>query len=476
MDFRYRRRRGRGRVGHVARTATLILLVVSVWFVMLAAPVIVRGAPLADDYSACITVRDQGMATAFAEQWELRGAVRPVHFAEIALIGSLCDRAPFGVLIAAGVLLTLLVAYALRGLLMDLGIGRTPASFAATVWLLQPLGTEAALWPSALHVPLGLLLALLSLRAFHRERVTLGAAGGLAACLSLEQVLFALPLLAWVVSPERTRRRALAVMGVLVAVVVVVYARFPGVNERANVALMDRLVNLTRDLDFYVRFPAIGLGLQSVPGALRWAFPVSAVVVLMGAIVGALVGRSVFTRPAERRTRREWLRCAGMTALVAVAMNLPSLSYAPRDDSPRIFTPTWLLVAAVVGLLVAHVPWRRPRPAGALAGVLAAAFVLSQALSVSVRLDSARISRGALIALADRVEERGSVTVCDVPPKVVSPAPAGAFSLHDLFYDWAATPALTYHTGRHATVRIRYDGCPDDSDAVPFSDLHPQLG
>jgi hypothetical protein len=104
---------------------------------------------------------------------------------------------------------------------------------------------------------------------------------------------------------------------------------------------------------------------------------------------------------------------------------------------------------------------------------MAALCLLSLALSVSVRVRSADISQVALVELASLVEEGGTATVCAVPPKAVTPSPAGAFSLHDLFYDWTAEPALTYHTGIHARVEIRHEPCPDAAgDAVAdFADL-----
>src|ERR671910_586138 len=62
----------------------------------------------------------------------------------------------------------LLVAGLLRALLGDLGASAPWAAAGAVLWLAQPLGTEAALWPAALHVPLGLALALAALR-LHRN-------------------------------------------------------------------------------------------------------------------------------------------------------------------------------------------------------------------------------------------------------------------------------------------------------------------
>src|SRR4030095_1417566 len=79
---------------------------------------------------------------------------------------------------------------------------------AGGVWLPQPLGTEAGLWPAALHVPLGLVLALVAVRLYRRGRLGWAAVANLGAAMSVEQVIFPLTLAAWLVSPPGKRRRA----------------------------------------------------------------------------------------------------------------------------------------------------------------------------------------------------------------------------------------------------------------------------
>ena len=70
------------------------------------------------------------------------------------------------------------------------------------------------------------------------------------------------------------------------------------------------------------------------------------------------------------------------------------------------------------------------------------------------------------------MSESGSVAVCDIRRTVVQPAPRGAFAVHEFIYEWAAERALTYYTGRHATIRLSGElwnrSCPSvpDVDAV----------
>ena len=44
--------------------------------------------------------------------------------------------------------------------------------------------------------------------------------------------------------------------------------------------------------------------------------------------------------------------------------------------------------------------------------------------------------------------------MCEVQRTVVEPAPRGAFAVHDFIYEWAAERALSYYTGRHATIYL----------------------
>ena len=106
--------------------------------------------------------------------------------------------------------LTLLVAFAIRGLLRDLHVPGAWPDVGGAIWLLHPVGAESALWPSALHVPLGLLAAVWALRWYRRERYVAGTVAALAAFLSVEQTILALPLAVWLVSEGEGRRRSTA--------------------------------------------------------------------------------------------------------------------------------------------------------------------------------------------------------------------------------------------------------------------------
>ena len=96
----------------------------------------------------------------------------------------------------------------LRGLLRDLRLPAPWPEVGAALWLLEPLGTEAALWPSALHLHLGLGLALGALRLYRRGRLGWAALVTMAACLCAEQVIFAFPLAVGLVTPRGQRRSA----------------------------------------------------------------------------------------------------------------------------------------------------------------------------------------------------------------------------------------------------------------------------
>jgi hypothetical protein len=153
-------------------------------------------------------------------------------------------------------------------------------------------------------------------------------------------------------------------------------------------------------------------------------------------------------------------------------VNAPVLLTVPHEGSPRLFTPTWLLLVVALASLASRVRWRRPSLLGAAGGVFAAGAVLSLALSVSVRLASADFTERAAHLLAARLPDRAQVAVCGVHRTVTTPAPRGAFAIHDLLYDWAARDALLYYTGRRATFHLAGElwdrPCPDAAkvDAV----------
>jgi hypothetical protein len=422
-------------------------------FVAIAIPVVRRGAPLADDFNNCVAPVELGLGGFVAASWRQLGAVRPARFLEILLTGSVCPSLPFGVAILVPLLLTLAVAWLARGILRDLGTPGPWANVGAAIWLLQPLGTEAGLWPAALHVPLGLALALAAVRLYRRGRHGWAAVANLAAVLSVEQVILPLPLAAWLVAPASERRRAAAVSLAVGAAVVTSFLLWPGANPRLRVGLVERITGLAADPAFYVGFPAVGLGLHSIPLAVWWARPWSMAVLGLGVIGGWLVGPELasVTRAVARRDALRVL--LGVTALIVLA-NIVVVFAVPQQGSPRVFTPTWLVLAIAGAAGGASVRWRNPRLCGAASGLFAAGAVLSLAFSVSVRLHSADFTERAAGVVAARVPEGGRVAVCNVRRTVMQPAPRGAFAVHEFVYEWAAERAVLYYTGRHATIYL----------------------
>jgi hypothetical protein len=426
-------------------TASLALLAVS-------APVVLRGAPLADDFNNCLAPQDKGLLGFMSESFERLGLIRPARFIEILVTTGVCQTLPFGVAIAVGLAMTFVVALLLRRLMTMLGLAAPWPDFAAAVWLLQPLGLEAALWPAALHVTMGLAAALGSLIACRGRRLWLGALLALAAMLSVEQAILALPVAAWLVSPTDLRRRAAVVVGVVTATVVVAYLLVPGNDPRLNAGAAERTRGLFADVGFLARFPAGGVGAESIPLAVRWAFPLSVTVLVAGAVAGWLWARGAWPTPDETPS-------SGMRSLIAVALlivlaNVPVLLSQPRQGSPRIFTPTWLILAAALALWLGRAQWRRRHIYGAVAGLYLSAAVLSLALSSWVRVETAGVVEHVSRALAEQTSDGDIVTLCKVPRAAVSPAPHGAFAVQDYLYDWAAEDALRYYTGRRATFRI----------------------
>jgi hypothetical protein len=455
-----------------AATGRGLLILVTVLFLAVVSPVVVRGAPLADDFHTCMRPIDDGSFAPFlADSWRDLGMVRPARFVEIAAIGGLCERIPFGFIVLIPLALKLAVSFLLLGLLRDLSLRRPWPEIGGALWLLEPLGAEAALWPSALHVPLGLAFAVGALRLYRRGRLGLGVMLTLGACLSVEQVIFAFPLAAWLLSGDH-RRRATAASAVVVAAVILVYATWPGNDFRTVVSLSDRLGSVVENPAWYVFFPAVGAGLHSGPLAVAWAFPVSVVVVLSAVLLGAGVTRR---RAARQRAPafRSFLTARSVCAVVAlvVLVNLPLIVTAPRGYTPRTFTPTWLLLSAVLAVSAAHARWRPGRLAGAVAGGLAALAVLSLALSVSVRVRTADFTEASSQWLARQIPDGGSVEVCDVPRTVVTPAPLGAFALHELHWTWATQDAVRYYTGRDLQVRRSGKYWPGPCPSSPPADV-----
>jgi hypothetical protein len=439
----------------VLGAASLTLLAVSV-------PVLVRGAPLADDFHNCLAPQDRGLQGFFGDSFERLGLIRPARFVEILVTTGACQHLPFGVAIAVNLVLTFAVALLLRRLLASLGAAAPWPDVAAAVWLLQPLGTEVALWPAALHVPLGLAAALGCLLAVRRERLWLAVLLGLAAMLSVEQVVLALPLAAWLVAPPDRRRAAAAATGAAAGAVLTGYLLVPGNDPRLAAGAGDRLEGLVGDLGFLVRYPAAAAGAESIPLAVWWAFPVSVAVLALGAVAGwrwAARGWPESPRPA----RPVRLRPVLGVILLVLLLNVPVLASQPPQGSPRVFAPTWLLLAALVAVGLGRGSGRRYRRlTGAAGGLYLAGAALSLALSAWVRVETATVVERVSDRLAAQTRDGETVQLCDVPRAAVSPAPRGAFAVQDYLYEWAAADALRYHTGRRATVRVVQApaGCP----------------
>jgi hypothetical protein len=219
---------------------------------------------------------------------------------------------------------------------------------------------------------------------------------------------------------------------------------------------LERLTSLVDNPTFYIGYPAVGLGLHSIPLAIVWAFPWSAAVLAAAAILGWRIGPQLVaaSRPISTRDR-----VRGLTAIAAVVVlaNVVVVLAVPQQGSPRVFAPTWLVLAIGGAWAGACTNWRRPRALGLCIAVFAAGAVLSLALSASVRLRSADFTARATRLIAARIPDGGRVAVCQVRRTVVEPAPRGAYAVHEFVEDWAAERALQYYTGRHATVYLAGD-------------------
>jgi hypothetical protein len=432
---------------------TALLLVVLALFLAVALPVLVRGAPLADDFTNCVDTQRLGFARAFGDSIDRLGVSRKAHLLEILVTGGVCGRLPFGYAIAVPLALTVAVAFLLRGLLRDVGAPAPWPDVAAALWLLAPLGTESALWPAALHVPLGLALALLAIRLYRSGRPVVASLAAIGAGLSAEQVLLALPVAVWLLTPaERRRRSTLATLAVVVALLAAFIA-WPGSDPRLHVTLAERLSGAVHDPAFPFLFAAVGLGLQSIPLAVVWAFPSSVALLVAGAGLGWWIApRLAPLRPAPGGPAAPGvLACALGGLAVLVAADVPIVFSVPHQGSPRLFAPSWLVLAAVAGLAGPSIPPARLRVWGAAAAAFAVGALLSLALSAWVRIESADFSEYALRRIAAEVPDGSVVGVCGVTRTVVDPAPRGAFALHELVYDWSARDALEHYTGERVS-------------------------
>ena len=438
-----------------ARRGIVLLICVAALYLIVVLPVVVRGAPLRDDFDVCLSPRwTGGPVRMLHELWRELGAVRLLgRFTELSIIAGLCDKVPFGAIILIPLLVTFTTGYLLRGLLYDVGLDHPWPEIGAALWFLQPLGTEAALWPAALHVPLGLALALAALRLYACGHLATGALSSLAASWSLEQVLFALPLAVWVTAPPTRKQRATIVSGIVAVGLLAIFVTWPGLSSRTAVPLSDRLAAIVTDPIWYVRFPAIGTGAVSIPLAVRWAFPVSLLILVTGAFVGARSAPFLLRQEGSRGWRSgERLRFAVLLGSLGVLVSLPVMVTLPHEHGPRVFTPVWLLLAAFAALVGARVGWKHVFLVGMTAGLFAAGALLSLALSVWVRVQTADFTEATSRWIGAHVPDGGHVVVCDVPRTAVSPAPNGPFALHEFHEPWAARAAIEYYTGRRVKV------------------------
>jgi hypothetical protein len=456
---------------------------VALLLLLLVSPALIRGSPLADEYVICLRpIHDRGYSAYLQEIWHDTGVVRPSRLIELFLISTTCTRVPWGLVMLVPLALKFAVGIVLYGLLRDLDLEPPWPAIGATVWLLEPLGTEAALWPAALHVNLGLLLAVAALRLYRRGRPTWAAVATLGACLSVEQAIFAIPLAVWLVCPKDERRRATVIATSVAFAVLAAYATWPGENPRHAVPLSERVAQVFSDPEWFVVFPIVGLGLHSGFFGFVWGLPYSIGVLSVGILGGAALFRGLLperTGSPDRWTGfgRAAIGIGGLVLLVNVPLITTEVGY-----SPRTFTPTWLVLSGASAFLLARIRWDRPWVLGAMAGTFAAFAALSLALSVSVRVRTAAFDRAAAEWIAARTEEGDVVAVCDVERTVVEPAPSGSFHLHALHPGSAHW--VEYHTGRVVDLRRRgerYWGsrCPDLRRAdlvIDFPDLVRVVG
>lgn len=430
-----------------SRLGTWILVGIALLFVGICLPIVVRGAPLADDFFNCLRPQRIGLGPFLAESLERLGAMRRAHFAEILITTETCQHLPFGVAIAVPLAITLAVAVLLRGVLRDLGTPEPWPSLGGAVWLLQPLGTESALWPAAIHVGLGLALALVALRLHKAGRHGWGTVAVAAAGLSVEQIVLAMPIAVWATTVGRRRRTAVVSTVAVTVALLAAFLLWPGDDPRLRASLAARLAGAVGDPGFLVKFPAVGLGVHSIPLAVAWLFPLSVLAVALGAVLGALLGRAIAERPTDGwPARRAVATCAALIA----AVNLPVVLSVPHQGSPRIFAPTWLVISALLAYVGPAIPRARIVPVVAVAGVFAGGALLSLVLSVWVRWQTAGFTVAAAQEIAARVPDGSIVAVCGVTRTVVDPAPRGAFAVHEFIDEGTARDSLAYYTGRRA--------------------------
>ena len=439
------------------------LLACLVPFIIVTLPVIVDGAPLLDDFGRCVDPQKAGY---WRGHWESQGLFRPATTLEIVVTNGLCGTVPFSLVILIPWMLTIGVAFLTRGFLGDIGVPSPWREVGAGLWLLAPLGTETALRPATIHVTLGLGLALLALWSFHRGNVLLGALLALGSYMSVEQTILALPLAAYMVSPRDKRVQATTFTAVLSMVVTPAYSLWGGTTFGLAVSVSERLANVFRDVEEYAILPGIGLGVQSIPAAVRWAFPISIAVLAIGVYAGWKLGPRIL-RPAP--SRMPWLGnihvVAGLSLLVLI--NVPIALDYPHQHSPRIFQPSWLAIVIFAAIVGSQMRWNHGPLLGAAAGALIAGAVLSLALSSWVRVETSSLVERAMKRIAAETPPGGVVAICGRTRTLVQPAPYGDFSVHEFM--GRPSEAYEYYTGKMAEIRVggyaTPSRCPDTTGA-----------
>jgi hypothetical protein len=185
-------------------------------------------------------------------------------------------------------------------------------------------------------------------------------------------------------------------------------------------------MNLIANPTFYVGYPAVGLGVHSIPLAVVWALPWSVVGLVAATIVGWRIGPQLVAASRPIGTRYLVHGLTAIAAIVVLANVVVILAVLPQQGSPRVFAPTWLVLAIGGAWAGAYTNWRRPHALGVCTAIFAAGAVLSLALSASVRLRSADFTARATRLIAARIPNDGRVAICEVPRTVVEPAPRGA--------------------------------------------------
>ena len=280
-------------------------------FVLLCLPVVIRGAPLADDFHNCVEPTRAGLDTFVAASTERLGAVRPARFVEILLTTGVCQHLPFGVRHrrparphAAGGRAAARRSWGTSG---PRRRGRPPArcsGWPSRSAPRRPCGRRPCTsrsgsrwrWPPS-SCTAG------AATAGRRRRCSAPACRPSRSsspcrwpCGSPPRPSGAAgppsrPCWWWLACSPPTRSG-------------------PGGDPRLQVGLGERLRGVVADPAFYVLFPAVGLGAHSIPLALRWAFPASVAVVAAAALLGWRVGPALGEHD-RNRPRRPAGPCSG---------------------------------------------------------------------------------------------------------------------------------------------------------------------